>query len=188
LIVAACVVMPHPARAQSPNLEGLIVSEIRVTGLRHLAPAVVERHLATRVGEPFHSATLLLDRRRLDELRLFTAVAFEPRLENQTVVLDVAVAETMRILPVVVIRVTDENGASVGPGVRALNLLGHGAQLGVSMRFGGETAFGATVDSTTITPGTRAWHLGFTDTSRRNELHDFDEHATTADVRLTRTR
>ena len=173
--------------AQSHSaLEGIIVREIRVTGLSKLSPGDVERHLATRVGEPFHQATLLLDRRRLDELRLFADVSLQPRLDNEGVILEVTVSETLRVLPVVVIRVTDENGISAGPGVRTINLLGHRAQFGGTLRFGGETAVAVTADSTTITPGARAWHVGFSDSSRRNELYDFDEHATTVDARLSR--
>ena len=185
--VVACVSVPCEGGAQSQAaLEGIIVREIRVTGLSKLSPGDVERHLATRVGAPFHQATLLLDRRRLDELRLFTAVTLQPRLDKEGVILEVTVSETLRVLPVVVIRVTDENGVSAGPGVRAINLFGHRAQLGAAVRFGGETAVTASVDSTTITPGARAWHVGFSDSSRRNELYDFDERATTVDARLSR--
>jgi len=187
LIAAIWVVTPCAALAQSPDpLEGIVVREIRVTGLHNLTPEAIERHLATRVGQPFHRAALLTDRRRLDELRLFTAVKMQPRLEGEAVVLEIEVSETLRALPIVVVRVTDENGVSAGPGMKALNLLGHGAQVGASVRFGGETAVSVTLDSTTITPGTRAWHLGFSDTHRRNALYDFDEHATTVDARFSR--
>ena len=185
-VAAACVFLPGEGSAQSRLLEGVLVREIRVTGLRTRSAEVVERHLATRVGAPFHHATLLLDRRRLDELRLFSEVALEPRLEKEAVVLEVTVSDTLRILPIVVIRVTDENGISAGPGIRTIHLLGRQAQLGATVRFGGETAVAATLDSTTITPGVRAWHVGFSDSRRRNELYDFDEHATTVDGRISR--
>ena len=187
VIGAVCGSGPHAALAQPADpLEGKVVREIRVTGLRRLSPDSVERHLATRAGEPFRRVLLQSDRRRLDELRLFTAVAIEPRLENDGVVLHVAVTETLRLLPVVIVRVTDENGLSVGPGVRGVNLLGRETQTGVAARFGGETGVSATVDRTTITPGTWAPHLGFSYSSRRNELYDFDERATSADVRISR--
>ena len=49
LIGSVCGVFPHAALAQSADpLEGLVVREIRVTGLRHLSSDVVEGHLATR--------------------------------------------------------------------------------------------------------------------------------------------
>ena len=95
-----------------------------------------------------------MDQRQLDELRLFAAVTIEPRLENEAVVLQVAVTETLRLLPTIGIRVTDENGFSIGPGMKGINLLGYGSQSGASLLFGGETSVSAAVDSTTITPGT----------------------------------
>ena len=182
-----CGILSASARAQIADpLEGLVVREIRVTGLRNLSPDVIHRQLSTRVGEPFRRAALVVDQRRLDELRLFTAVDLEPGLENGGVVLQVAVTETLRLLPVVVIRVTDENGVSAGPGVRGINLFGGGTQSGVSLRFGGETSVSAAVDATTITPGTWARHLGFSYSRRRNSLYEFDEVATLADTRVSR--
>ncbi len=78
LISVVCGALPHGALAQSVDpLEGRIVTEVRVTGLRHLSADTVERHLATKAGEPFRRATVASDRRRLDELRLFTAVEIE---------------------------------------------------------------------------------------------------------------
>ena len=187
LFLAVSFVTAGTAGAQTVDpLEGLIVREVLVTGIRHLPAGFVEGHLSTRAGEPFHRATLANDRRRLDELRVFSSVTITPRLDRDAVVVDVTVAETMRALPVVIIRVTDENGVSAGPGVRAINLFGRGAQTSASMRFGGETAFSVAVDSTTITPATLAWHVGFSDTYRRNTVYDFDEHATTADLRISR--
>jgi len=185
LIGAACGSLPHAALAQSGDpMDGRVVREIRVSGTRNVPADLVERHLATRPGEPFRRASLALDKRRLDELRLFTSVIVEPRLENDAVILDVTVTETLRLLPVVILRVTDENGVSAGPGVRGINLLGQGRQVGVSVRFGGETGVAATVDATTITPGTWMQHLGFSYTDRQNTLYDFDERATSADARF----
>jgi hypothetical protein len=77
----------------------------------------------------------------------------------------------LRLLPVLVIRVTDENGGR-GAGVRGINLLGWDA-VGASMCFGGEMSVAASVDGTTITPGTWARHLGFSYSTRRNTLYDF---------------
>jgi outer membrane protein assembly factor BamA len=92
LIGAACGLLPHAASARPADpLEGLIVREIRVTGLRNLSPDTVIRHLATRTGEPFRRRTLALDQRRLDELRLFSAVEIRPELDAGAVVLQVAV-------------------------------------------------------------------------------------------------
>ena len=187
LIGVVCGTVPHPALAQAADpMEGRVVGQIRVSGLRNVPSDLVERHLVTRVGAPFRRAALAADQRQLDELRLFTTVLIEPRLEADAVVLDVTVAETLRLLPVIYIRVTDENGVSVGPGLRGINLLGRGSQVGVAARFGGETGVSTTVDTTTITPGTWSRHLGFSYSRRRNTLYDFDERATSADARFAR--
>jgi outer membrane protein assembly factor BamA len=187
LIGAVGTTVPYVAVAQSADpMEGKVVKEIRVSGLRHASPDAVEENLATRVGQPFRHATMALDQRRLDELRLFTAVHIQPRLEADAVVLEVAVTETLRLLPIVVVRVTDENGVSAGPGLRGINLLGGGMQAGLAVRFGGETGVSATLDATTITPGTWMQHYGFNYSDRRNALYDFDERATSADARVAR--
>ena len=189
LINAVCGALPRAPLAQSADpLEGLMVTEVRVTGLRHLSSDTVERHLAIKAGEPFRRASVASDRRRLDELRLFTAVQIDAHLGDDGVVVDVAVTETLRLLPVIILRVTDENGVSAGPGMRAINLLGHETQSSVAVRFGGETAVTAALDATTITPGTWMRHLGFSYSQRRNTLYDFDERATSADVRLARNQ
>ena len=165
-----------------------MVTEVRVTGLRHVSSEVVERHLAIKAGEPFRGASVASDRRRLDELRLFTAVKIGAHLEDDGVVVEVAVRETLRLLPVIVLRVTDENGVSAGPGMRGINLLGRETQSSVAVRFGGETGVTAALDATTITPGTWMRHLGFSYSQRRNTLYDFDERATSADVRIARNQ
>jgi outer membrane protein assembly factor BamA len=187
LIGGALGVSPSSARAQPLDpLEGMIVRAIRVTGLRHVSADVIDKHMETRAGRPFVRAVLRSDQRRLDELRLFTSVVLEPQLEDAGLAVSVAVAETLRVLPIVVVSVTDENGVSAGPGVRGINLLGHELQSAATVRFGGETAVAASVDATTITPGTWATHAGFSDSRRRNGLYEFEEHATSADVRLGR--
>ena len=187
LIGAVCGTFPCAALAQPADpLQGRTVREIHITGLRKVSTDSIERQLATRVGEPFRRANLTLDRRRLDELRLFTTVVLEPRLDGDAVVLDVALTETLRLLPVVVLRVTDENGVSIGPGIRGINLFGQGTQSSVSSRFGGETGIAATIDATTIAPGTWLRHVGFSYTDRQNTLYDFDERATSTDARFGR--
>ena len=52
LIGAVCGLLPQTALAQAPDpMDGRIVGQIRVTGLRNVSPDVVEQHLVTRVGK-----------------------------------------------------------------------------------------------------------------------------------------
>ena len=183
---AACAFVPGRALAQSANVEGRPVAAIRVVGLRHTKPELVERHLRDRVGAPWHEANLAAVTRRLDELRLFTAVAIAPVLENNQVILEVTVIETLRVLPTASVRVTDENGFSFGFGAKVINVMGAGARAGGTLRFGGETSIEATVEKTTITPGTWAQRVIASYTERHNKLYEFDEKATSLEARLAR--
>ena len=189
ILVTGCWL--HPARAQvAPNvsalepstsrdLEGKVVREIRIAqGLRPSTVDIVRRHLASRQGMPFHHATLLEDRRRLDALRLFSAVEIRPVAAGDEVVLEVDVKETLRLLPYVALSVTDENGLSGGPAFRGINLLGRGSLTSGTLQFGGMTVVGARVTRPTVTPGAWALDVGAGYRSRRNELFDYDEIST----------
>ena len=182
LVLLPAVAVGTPA----DPLDGLIIREIRVIGLSDLPPAAVTRHLASKAGAPFRRANVAIDTRRLDELRLFSTVRVEPSLDGSDVVIDVKVKQTLRILPTIALRVTDANGLSAGAGMRSINLFGHGAQAGVSALFGGETAIGTAIDTTTITPGTWAVHTALNYTSRENTLYDYHERATFAELRPSR--
>ena len=73
--VAPNVPALEPSTAR--DLEGKVVREIRIAqGLRSTVDIV--RRNASRQGMPFHHVTLLEDRRRLDALRLFSAIEIRP--------------------------------------------------------------------------------------------------------------
>ena len=54
--------------------EGTVVSSIRFEGLEHTNPRVVERELLNRVGEPFSVEKFEAEKRRLQDLDLFTEI------------------------------------------------------------------------------------------------------------------
>ena len=163
------------------DLEGKVVREIRVaTGLRPSTVDIVRRHLASRQGTPFHQATLVEDRRRLDALRLFSAIEIRAVAAGDEVVVEVDVKETLRLLPYVALSVTDENGLSAGPAFRGINLLGRGSLTSGALQFGGMTMVGARVTQPTVTPGAWALDVGAGYRSRRNELFDFNDEVSVA--------
>jgi outer membrane protein assembly factor BamA len=194
ILASGCCV--HAARAQqapsvaassSANpidpLEGKVVREIRINpGLRPSTPDIVRRHLASRQGVPFHQATLAEDRRRLDALRLFSAVEIKPVAAGDEVVLEVDVKETLRLLPLIALSVTDENGVSAGPAFKGINLFGRGTLSSGTAQFGGTTTVSARLERPTVTPGMWALDARAVYRSRRNELFDFDETSTTIEA------
>ena len=90
------------------------------------------------MGEPYLEVNVDEDLRRLDRLGLFNSYEIRPVLEGDEVVLEVDVDETSPWLVYPSVGISDENGWSVGPGVRTLNLLGRGIRFGGSAHFGGE--------------------------------------------------
>jgi outer membrane protein assembly factor BamA len=166
------------------DLEGRLIREIRIGPVRRPDTAdLVRRHLASREGEPLRRTTLQEDRRRLDALRLFSSIELEPVNEGDDVVLLVHLKETLRLLPFVGLSITDENGASAGPGFKGINLLGRGSLSSATVKFGGETSVIVGVERPTLTPGLWALDIQLSYRSRRNELFDFDEQATTITAR-----
>ena len=129
---------------------------------------------------PFHQATLVEDRRRLDALRLFSAIEIRAVAAGDEVVVEVDVKETLRLLPYVALSVTDENGLSAGPAFRGINLLGRGSLTSGALQFGGMTMVGARVTQPTVTPGAWALDVGAGYRSRRNELFDFNDEVSVA--------
>ena len=194
ILASGCCV--HAARAQqapsvaassSTNpidpLEGKVVREIRISpGLRPSTADIVRRHLASRQGVPFHQATLAEDRRRLDALRLFSSVEIKPVAAGDEVVLEVDVKETLRLLPLIALSVTDENGVSAGPAFKGINLFGRGTLSSGTAQFGGTTTVNARLERPTVTPGMWALDARAVYRSRRNELFDFDETSTTIEA------
>jgi outer membrane protein assembly factor BamA len=161
-------------------LEGRVVREIRVGPVHRPQTAdLVRRHLATQAGAPFRRALLVEDRRRLDALRLFSSIDIQAAAEKDEVVVDVRVSETLKLLPFVALSVTDENGASLGPGFKGINLFGGGVLSSGTVKFGGATTGSFGIERPTITP--RAWALSALADyqSRRNEIFGFDEKSAT---------
>jgi outer membrane protein assembly factor BamA len=177
VLTPASLVLAQPPPADS--LEGRIVREIRIGPVQRSSTAdLVRRHLATREGEAFTRARLADDYRRLDTLRLFSSIELEPRAAGDEVVLEVRLRETLKLLPYLALSVTDENGLSLGPAVKGIDLLGLGTRSAITTTFGGATVVGARVERTTITPGTWAFAVQADYQSRENELFQFDEAAT----------
>jgi outer membrane protein assembly factor BamA len=180
LALAELGAWPAAARAQNVTApEGRVVREIRVGPVRRPETGdLVRRHLSTRVGERFEAGRLIEDRRRLDALRLFSAIDIQPLADGDGVLVDVRVSETLKLLPLVAFSVTDENGVSAGPGFKGINLFGRGVLSSGTVKFGGATSLSLSLDRPTITPGAWMFLAQVDHQSRRNELFAFDETST----------
>ncbi|TDI16419.1 MAG: hypothetical protein E2P05_04220, partial [Acidobacteria bacterium] len=126
---------------------GKTVKEIRISNLRWTQPETIIRELASQVGEPYSKETAEKDVKRLDRLGIFSEVKIEAIEEGDGVVLEIEVKETFPYLPTISLEVSDENGLSIGPGFKSINLRGRAISFSAAARFGGATTLGASLEN-----------------------------------------
>jgi outer membrane protein assembly factor BamA len=181
LFAAAVALLPDAAAAQPSD--GPIIAAVTVTGLRHIRESVVLEQIESKPGVPYSQAVAELDRLRLDRLGVFSAITLTAANVGDTVCVDVAVVETLRVLPAVSIAVTDENGTSIGPVLRLLSVRGHPQEISITARFGGSTLFEFSEVSPELTYAP-FWHSGKVALRERyNKLDDFNETSVDLDTR-----
>jgi len=97
-----------------------------------------QRIYESQPGRTYFEKTAADDVRRLERLRVFSEVTITPVSAEAGVRLEVAVVETLRILPAISIGVSDASGTSIGPAMKVLSVAGHPHEVSASVRFGGE--------------------------------------------------
>jgi outer membrane protein assembly factor BamA len=182
LLVSLPLIQALPA--QDESLRGKIIKEIRISKLKYTKEKVVTRELASKVGEPYFEETVRNDKLNLDRLRIFTSIEIAVIEDGESVILEVNLVETFPFLPTISFDVSEENGVSAGPGVKALNLFGRAISLSAAARFGGSTTVSAKMES----PWTVGHPLGYTGEytymDRFNEIDDFQEVSNALDAKV----
>ncbi len=166
------------------SLYGKTLKEIRISELRYTKREIIIRELAAQVGEPYLMENSEKDAERLDQLGICSAISIEPIDEGDGVVLVVEIEETFPHLPTISLDVDDENGLSIGPGFKSINLGGRDISFSASARFGGATNIGTTVENPWFAGNHLSYRLEFDHRDRRNELDDFAEVSTEINARL----
>ncbi len=166
------------------DLEGKLVNEIRIVGLKHTKKHVVYRELASRVGETYTSEKVRKDAERLDRLGVFSSIPVRPVAKNGGVLIDIEVKETLPYLPTLSIQVNDENGVSAGLGIKSLNFLGRAIQLGAAAQFGAATNLDLFILDPWVTGNHVSYQVQYLRRDRFNELDAFQELANEPEVRV----
>jgi outer membrane protein assembly factor BamA len=178
----------HAQRAAAPDtLEGRAIKEIRITGAKNTKPPVIRGAMTSRVGEPYTLANVEEDYEGLDKLGVFSEVEIEAAPEGGGVALNLDVRETLRYLPVIAGEISDENGISLGGGLKSVNLLGSGISLSATARFGGATTIEIFVKSPYQARSHFTYQLEYYHRDRENALHGFGEVADEIGLTLGRT-
>lgn len=164
--------------------EGITIGAVTVTGLRQIKETIVLEQIKSRPGEPYRQAVVDEDRVRLDRLGVFSDITLTPVSVGDTLNLNVAVVETLRVLPAVSIAVTDENGTSAGPVLKLLSVRGRPHEMSITARFGGSTLFEFSETSPELTRA-RLWHSAKLSLRERfNKLDEFNERSIDVESRL----
>ena len=176
------VLLSAPLAAQPP--EGTTIAAVTVTGLRRIKESVVHEQIESRPGMPYRQAVVDEDRVRLDRLGVFSDISLTPVTVGDALHINVAVVETLRVLPAVSIAVTDENGTSAGPVLKLLSVRGRPHEMSITARFGGSTLFEFSETSPELTRAP-LWHSAkIALRERYNKLDEFNERSIDVESRL----
>ncbi|MFC1799779.1 BamA/TamA family outer membrane protein [Candidatus Eisenbacteria bacterium] len=177
ILQSALVLASESETPEQDALYGETIKEIRIVGAKYTKDFVIIRELKSKTGEPYIEANARRDVRRLKGLGIFADAKVYGEEEAGEVILFVEVRENLRFLPTVSMSISDENGISLGAGLKSVNLLGRAVYFSGVARFGGAT----TIEVTLRDPWLWGNHLGYQfeyfHRDRRNELYEFDEIA-----------
>lgn len=166
-----------PSMAQTDDLYGNVVKEIRVIGARHTKSHIITRELASQVGQAYLQENAAKDLQRLNRLPFLNSVSIQPINEDDAVVLLIVVVEAFPYLPTVAIELSDENGVSAGPGFKSVNLFGNGIAFSGSARFGGATNISASLDNPWFAGDHLSYRFEVFRRDRANKIDGYKEEA-----------
>ena len=157
--------------------EGRIIDEIRISGAKHTKEYIIRRELASREGEPLTRRNIRHDESNLDALGVFSVIRIYPVEEEEKLILVIDVTETFRYLPTISLKIDDENGISIGAGLKSTNLFGRAMFLSGTALFGGATTIVVWAKDNWVVGDHIGYDLKYFHRDRKNELYDFYEVA-----------
>lgn len=121
--------------------EGRPIHSVRWTGHRFTRDHVIAREIHTTVGQPLHVLDVAQDMQRLGNLDIFSSIRVEVEPADSGVAVLYRLRELPPAVPYVSYDVTDQDGWSYGPAVKAVNLLGRDIYVAGYALFGGRTSY-----------------------------------------------
>ena len=155
-------------------------ADVRFEGLHRTRESTLRQVVAARAGEPCDSACVRADLEALDRLGVFA----EARSETRGDTLVYRVRELPWVLPVPNGRVSDEDGVSLGAGIKTPNLLGRAIAGEFLFLLGRSREFQVSLTSDRTGDLPLGFDLYAARTDREDELRGFDEESHTARLRL----
>lgn len=164
-------------------LEGTVISSISYEGLEHTKPRVVERELLNKVGVPFSVEKFEAEKRRLQDLDLFTEISVGCEGGNLTY----HFKEIFRWIPSPAGKETDRDGLMIGLALANLNVLGEDIRAEVQYRTStdpflenNEYAFYASSPYLFGLP--LGWNFEFLRTDSYDDIHGYQDDSWLVDL------
>lgn len=196
LLLAGAVFAQGAASAEACS-DGAMVSAIRLEGLENTKSHVVERELLNRVGEPFSSAKFESEKRKLQDLDLFTEISVScetasvagPRAEKSSVTTIYTFQEIFRWIPSPAGKKTDRDGLMIGLALANLNVAGEDIRAEVQYRtavdpFFDNNEYAFYASSPYLFGLPLGWNFEFLRTDSWDELRGFQDASWLADLDL----
>ena len=161
----------------SEALEGLVLEEIRIEGANNTKPRLIRGAMVSEVGKPYTATNVKDDYEGLDKLGVFSEVLIDAVPGDTGVVLELDVKETLGYLPVIAGEINDENGLSLGGGLKSVNLFGSGIYLSATAKFGGATTIELVLRSPYQAKSHFIYQIEYYHRDRENALFEFNEVA-----------
>lgn len=175
-ILLLCTWTQTGADPQTPSaFVGRLITRIELSGNRFTREYIIRRELRLKVGEPLELQFVEGDLRRLENLDIFSSAKVLAAADGDGVALEVRVREMPPLVPYIKWDITDEDGWSLGPAIKSVNMLGMDLYLEGFALFGGKTLFLLDLSNPWITGDHLSLDLDLSRIERKNELDGFRE-------------
>lgn len=184
LLALAAVVFAEPVDSSACS-EGTVISAIRFEGLEHTNPRVVQRELLNKAGEPFSAEKYEIEKRRLQDLDLFTDI----EVSCGATVLTYRFKEIFRWIPAPAGKETDRDGLMIGLALANLNLFGEDIRAELQYRtatdpFFDKNEYAVYVSSPYLFGLPLGWNIEFLVTDSYDDIRGFQENSILLDLDL----
>ena len=155
--------------------EGWRVGQITFEGARITRDHIIGRELYTAVGKPFRLTEFRADLQRLDNLDIFSSVKARAHARDGEVELTLLLRELPFAVPYISYDITDEDGLSLGPALKSVNMFGQDVFVAGYLLYGGRTLYLLDLSAPWIAGNHVSVDLDLSRVERDNQLDDFQE-------------
>lgn len=165
------------AQENQESVEGKIIKEIRFEGLKRTKEYIVTRELISAVGDPLRQENLDKEEQRLERLDIFSDIQIDAKADAGEVILTYNFVETFPIMPSLGLKISDENGVSIGGGFKSPNLKGRDIFFSGRVLFGGAKELEVWIQNPWVSGNHLGYSLEYYHRERNNLIIDSFEIA-----------